>query len=88
MSVFRGHFGFITKYFDDVGTSEHKKEDNTYIMLRDWIDEYDGCDNIVPIRVYNLLFIADPNDVKLEEVLSFFTGASRLLLVDLIVVQF
>jgi len=70
---------FATKHFDDVGTSEHKKEENTYIMFRDLIDEYEGCDVLcMPICVYNLLVIADPNDLMLEKVLSFFTGATRV----------
>jgi len=73
---------FTTKHFDDAGTSEHK---NTYIMFRDLIDEYEGCDNIVPIHVYNLLFIADPNDVKLEEVRFSLLELWGYLLVDLIV---
>jgi len=37
-----------------------------------------NMNNIVPIRVFSLFFIADPNDVKLEEVLSFCTVVTRL----------
>ena len=73
---------FATKSFSTKGSNEYKKEENTYMLFRDLIDDYESMQLITcmvrTLYIIYYVFIGNPDIVSLEDVLSFFTGATRI----------